>query len=426
MAINIQNMCGNGGQTGGQTGGGGAVDTVNGVAPGADRNVRLTAGNLGAALAAMNVQSVTKQYRRFITQEGNEDITPKDYLWRRGKGSFFLRADDGVRFVSCVDLMGTICARVYVHMPNITDEDGDVIDGGIYLGDTKLAEFSSTEDLDRLIFRLGGSPIATEQFVISTLELYVTDTQLTNALKGKVTPAGARTIANDEFIKTLPLTAIGGTWLEKNKDQGITRIRVHFGCQEWLQTNFARFNTMELVLYICHRKHGTKYRWRHPLNYNEESPDPELNKAGYAAIAGMERDEQHYPGEEFPPVPSWMPHGGYMETKMKISREDVKRGFIDIDPGVYFLPMLKPVDLSKNFYGENIEFIGIQPAWCGERRHMPILCSWGILVDGKPIGKPRSVLRIGISRLKKSTKLKNDVNVKPGRMRLAQPYIKID
>lgn len=425
MAINIQNMCGNGGQTGGQTGGG-AVNAVNGVAPGADGNVRLTADNVGAALQALNVQSVTKQYRRFIAQDGNEGVTPKDYLWQRGKGSFFLRAAEGVHFVSCIDLIGSTAARVYVHMPNITDADGDVIDGGVYISDTKLVAFESTEDIQQLIFKIGDSPIATEQFIESALELYVTDTQLTNALKGKVTPEGARKIANDEFIKTLPLTAIGGTWLEKNKDQGITRIRVHLGCQEWLQTNYARFNTLELVFYICHRKHGTKYHWRHPLNYNEASRDPQANKCGYAAIAGMERDEQNYPGEEFPRVPTWMPHGGYMQTTINISRDDVKNGYIDFDPGVYFLPMLKPVDLSKKFNGENIEFIGVQPTALNSRRHMPILCTWGILVDGKAIGKPRSVLRIGISRLKKATKLKQDVNVKPGYMRLVQPYIKID
>lgn len=425
MAINIQNMCGNGG-SGGQAGGG-AVNAVNGVAPGANGNVQLTADNLGAALAATNIRSVTKRYRRFISQEGNEDVTPKDYLWQLGKGSFFLRAADGVHFVACVDLMGSIAARVYAHLPNITDADGDVIDGGVYIADTKLVAFDSTEDIQQLIFKIGDSPIATEQFVASALELYVTDTQLTNALKGKVTPAGARNIAKDEFIKTLPLTAIGGTWLEKNKEQGITRIRVHLGCQEWLQSNFAWFESLELVLYICHRKHGRKYHWRHPLNYNEESPDPELNKAGYAAIEGMARDPHEHPDEVFPAVPSWMPHGGYMQTTIKISREDVIRGYIDIDPGFYFLPMLKPVDLSKKFYGENIEFMGVQPTGLiDHRRHMPILCTWGILVDGKAIGKPRSVLRIGISRLKKATKLKNDVYVKPGYTRLVQPYLKID
>lgn len=181
-------MCGNGGQTGGQTGGG-AVNAVNGVAPGADGNVRLTADNVGAALRALNVQSVTKQYRRFLAQEGNEDVTPKDYLWALGKGSFFLRAADGVYFVSCVDVADGLKARIYAMIPPTSANDGDVIDGGVYINNTKLAAFGSTEDLQELIFKIGNSPVATEAYVRSCI--YCADYNIT------------------EFAELLPVYAAG-------------------------------------------------------------------------------------------------------------------------------------------------------------------------------------------------------------------------
>lgn len=426
------NMCGNAAGAGGheedQPGG---LDgaKINGVGPGADGNYHLTAENLGAAPSTL-ARNVTKAYNRYFASEEHAGITPKEFLWLYSQGSRYVRADDGVHIVFRMDVSKDINARIYVHVPNITENDGDLLEGGIYLGNADsdpLVTFSSTEDLQQLIFFLGSSKIATEADIENALANYVTIVELTNKLKGKVTSEGARNIAKGEILRMLPLTAVGSTFLEKIKEDSKTFIKVNFGCADWLYANWNQFESVNLVLYICHRRHGLKYRWRHPLNWDEESEDPELNRYGYGMIAGMTRDEQHYPGEVFPSVPRWMQHNGYMETKIALTKTDAKRGYYIIDPGFYFLPMLKPFDCTQAFTKKNIEMLGTQPRANTARRHLPAMVTWGIEVDGKPVGKPMNTLRVGCMRIEGTTQIANDIYAtRPGHAFLANPFLKID
>lgn len=449
MSIDIQQMCGNGASASGSSGVQSPVKTWNKIGPDANGNINATADDIGAALASINVRTVTKAYMRYMSIEGHEETTPMGFLWARGKGSYFLRTEDGIHFVSCVDAASGMKARLYVHIPSPQEEEHEQepeqegengslllgaegepaephIKGGIYLNSLQLAGISSTADLAQLFFSINNSPIATAADIETALTNYVTDQQLTNALMGKVTPTGARNIARDEFIRTLPLTAVGSTYLEKIKEDGKTLIKVNFGCADWLYANWNQFESVNLILYICHRRHGLKYRWRHPLNWNEDSENPELNRYGYGMIAGMTRDEQHYPDEVFPAIPRWMPDNGYMRTVIPLKKTDAKLGYYLIDPGFYFLCMLKPADCTQPFTRKNIEFLGTQPRTNTARRHLPAMVTWGIEADGKPLGKPMNTLRVGLRRDDEMTQIANDSYQRPGRAYLADPYLKID
>lgn len=212
MAITISQMCGNGASASGGSGVQSPVKTWNHIGPDANGNINAKAADIGAALASLNVQTVTKAYRQLIATEGHEDTTPMGYLWSRGKGSRFLRATDGIHFVSCVDVSSALKARLYIHIPAEEEEtepeqepeqedengglllgaDGETgdgeptgphITGGIYLNNIQLAGLTSPENLSRLILLLGNSPIATAEDIAAAVSGLATQEELETELQ---------------------------------------------------------------------------------------------------------------------------------------------------------------------------------------------------------------------------------------------------
>lgn len=205
MSIFIQQMCGNGATANGGQQGENVVRSWNGITAGADGNIRATADDLGAALASLNIRTITKAYRRYIAIEGHEETTPMGFLWGRGKGSYFLRAEDGIHFVSCVDVASGLKARLYVNIPSPQEEEpeqnpgesgglllgssgdgepeGPHIRGGVYLNNTPLAGITSPDDLSRLIFLLGESPITTAADIEAAVRGLVTQEELETDLQ---------------------------------------------------------------------------------------------------------------------------------------------------------------------------------------------------------------------------------------------------
>lgn len=171
MAINIQQMCGNGGSIGGSGQQQSPVRTMNNIGPDANGNIKITADDLGAALASLNVRTLTKVYQRYIAVEGHENTTPMAFLWTRGKGNYFLRTDDGVHFVSCVDVSDELKARIYINIPEPTVQEDLIpellppgaprIAGGVYIGNHKVAGISSRADLSGLSFSIGSHDVVT-------------------------------------------------------------------------------------------------------------------------------------------------------------------------------------------------------------------------------------------------------------------------
>lgn len=231
----VQQMCGNGASASGGSQQQSPVRSWNGITPGADGDIKAKAADIGAALAGLNIQTVTKAYRQYVATEGHEDITPMGYLWTRGKGSRFLRAEDGIHFVSCVDVSNALKARLYIHIPAEEEEtepeqepeqepqengglllgaDGETgdgepagprITGGIYLNNIQLAGLTSPENLSRLILLLGNSPIATAADIEAAVSGLATQEELETELQ---TAINALSTLFSEGISA----AISGIW----------------------------------------------------------------------------------------------------------------------------------------------------------------------------------------------------------------------
>lgn len=203
-------------------------------------------------------------------------------------------------------------------------------------------------------------------------------------------------------------TAPSATVLEKWKGDFSTNIRIRFRNPDSIPDGAT------LQLYRCVRYRNTTYHWNHPVNW-DCIPSGSEQRWGYGLMA--ETTYQHTGDLEYPPVPEWMPHDGFMETEHTISAEEKADGFIDLDLSTYLLPLLKPVDKMLTF--SDCGFVGMQR----DGRNHCLLLRFRICKDGVPIDEPGDILCIGFRRgLKVDAKTKI---VAGGHLNTALLYVSI-
>jgi len=162
--------------------------------------VKITADDLGAALAVANWKVVTKAFLRLIQNEQYEDLTPQAYLWTRKQGCYFIRYSDGIHVLVRVDLGENqtdaetgVTARtgpVIRLYANIPESDGEsTISGGLWIGETQLAAITSLTDLTAISLLLNNSPLITESALLTRLAGYVSNAGLALTLGSYSTTA---------------------------------------------------------------------------------------------------------------------------------------------------------------------------------------------------------------------------------------------
>lgn len=157
--------------------------------------VSITADGIGAALASYNWQNAKRGYD--IYNENVEEITPSDYCFEiLPQGLYYLRADDGQHFMIRSDMGSMIEAvegeegeegtpahrsgpavRAYLFIPTEVDNES-TISGGVWMGESKLIEINSLEDLSSLTFLVNDSKLVTEAMLLQRLTNYVTHASL--------------------------------------------------------------------------------------------------------------------------------------------------------------------------------------------------------------------------------------------------------
>lgn len=169
-----------------------------------------------------------------------------------------------------------------------------------------------------------------------------------------------------------------------------------------LHIKLINFNQSDVGKYIyLFRKSQTsnkgthqKKSYVHPSNFDSENK--KIQKLGYAFFAGHKNF-----GKIMPEAPSWMPHGGAMQTEFLITQEDINRGYIEVDLSNELLSMLlyynantkeKEFGLYSNIEetiigvnqtikyalvnNNNIEFISYQKLFIGGRNRYDEFHKW--------------------------------------------------
>ena len=156
--------------------------------------VKITASGIGAALASINWRSVTKSYLNAISNVENGYIDPKEFMLCFGHGCFFCRAGNGQHFLVRTDIGSTANSETassgpavvfYAHLP--ISGSNDVISGGLWIDNTKIAGIESLADLESLVMTLNGSQILTADELAERLKGYVSNTAL-SLLLGNYAP----------------------------------------------------------------------------------------------------------------------------------------------------------------------------------------------------------------------------------------------
>ena len=318
----------------------------------------------------------------------------KAFLWTLDPGRYMLRLTDGTVYLQAIRAAGNTVRyrwlRRYPHAGNglltaLYDVNNEVWAHGIAPNGGAF-------------YRFGGSALATQTYVNTRLET-------------RTTPTAARNIANEQILAqvTQPFNdALVNVSLSKYTeiipgethgvfDGGRRCLRLDIANAGWLLEQWDNYDSLSLHLMICSRRRGRGYQWWHPKNYDfvPAEGEPKGNKIGYGLIAGLETSRQE--GEVFPAVPAWMPHSGFMQTEIAITRQNLTDGYVLIYPETYFLPMLKPIDIPgitvAGNWGSNIAIIGTE-----DRKPHPLLCGWVIAIDGTELGLPRQEYRFGATR----------------------------
>lgn len=150
---------------------------------------------------------------------------------------------------------------------------------------------------------------------------------------------------------------------------------------------------LSLHVFVCQRRRMKSHYWRHPDNWDTPL-DKGVVKMGYGMIASKTFANGDIElSEEYPAVPEWMFHDGYLQTVLPISRLAVKRGCVSLDLSSWLLPLLKPTD-DDGFAWTKCGLMGIQ----GDGTVAPLLFQFRLAVDGEVVGTTQNTLAVGIRR----------------------------
>ena len=114
-------------------------------------------------------------------------------------------------------------------------------------------------------------------------------------------------------------------------------LRLNIENAGWLLDQWGNYDSIKLHLMICSRRRGRDYHWWHPKNYDftPEEDEPKGNKIGYGVLAGKPTNREE--GEVFPSVPAWMPHNGFLQTEITLTRQNLTDGYVLIYPEEFTL-----------------------------------------------------------------------------------------
>lgn len=150
--------------------------------------------------------------------------------------------------------------------------------------------------------------------------------------------------------------------------------------------------TVRLQVFVCMRRRGLTYYWRHPSNYSAELGE-NVVKFGYGEIAGQ--TYAHGEGSfvsTYPEVPEWMPNSGFLETEFAISPVVRKRGYYMLDLSSWLLPLLKPINEELDW--KRCGFMGLQ----SDGTIAPLLFQFRLMEDGKVVGTAENTLAVGMRK----------------------------
>lgn len=147
--------------------------------------------------------------------------------------------------------------------------------------------------------------------------------------------------------------------------------------------------TYAVHLYTANRRSGNCQKaWRHTPNFGFSDKGKNISRKGYARLAGRLCGDPAN-GVFYPPVPSWMPNGGYLQTEWPLMMGDSS---LEIDLRQWLMPMLKPLDVEQADPWAECGLIGLDPSsnagllmrFCAVRAR-----------DGA-VGESRDTLRVGV------------------------------
>ncbi len=173
-----------------------------------------------------------------------------------------------------------------------------------------------------------------------------------------------------------------------------------------------------LQLMHCSRRRGTRYKWRHPANFDVGSGSPAA-RWGYAQLAETSYENKKEAGVPlYPPVPDWMRNGGWMQTEIPLTAEDIARGYKELDPKTYFLPLIKPTLSGNELSWDSPGIVGLSVGSRG-RASATHLLRFDLADNGVIVGRGRNEILFG------GKKLNNRVALMPDRSTILRSTIHI-